>query len=212
MVRFCPGIMSFGLPKLAAVALLTRLLSPGQLHKIFLWCLVIVCLFSILGCVFVLFSRCTPQPTRCGTSTSRPTPVFPSGSWFITPSMLGVSAIIHAGCDYSKGQTNPQPQRWVMFSALTDIAVYPAIVLFKLQMQWKKELELSAALGVASMYEVIFSVVLPSESESSILTIHLVPPWSPSTRPLAFPASLAMTSATIPLTSLSGPREPSSSS
>lgn len=61
MVGFCPGVMSFGLPKLAVVSLLTRLLSPGRKHKIFLWTMAIICLLSLLGCVVVLFARCTPS-------------------------------------------------------------------------------------------------------------------------------------------------------
>jgi hypothetical protein len=60
MVGFCPGILSFGIPKLAVIALLTRLLNPGRIHKIFLWCLGVTCLLSLLGCVVVLFGRCMP--------------------------------------------------------------------------------------------------------------------------------------------------------
>lgn len=57
---FCPGIMSFGLPKLAVVSLLTRLMNPGRLHKWFLWWLGIWCQLTLWVTAGLLLGRCTP--------------------------------------------------------------------------------------------------------------------------------------------------------
>ena len=37
LAGFCPGILSFAIPKLAVVALLTRITNPSKRHKIILW-------------------------------------------------------------------------------------------------------------------------------------------------------------------------------
>ncbi|KAL2200103.1 hypothetical protein P885DRAFT_27986 [Corynascus similis CBS 632.67] len=60
MVAFCPGILSFGLPKLAVVALLTRMMNPSRLHAAFMWFLAVFCQLSLMGCVGILFGQCTP--------------------------------------------------------------------------------------------------------------------------------------------------------
>ncbi|KAL2262439.1 hypothetical protein VTK26DRAFT_1342 [Humicola hyalothermophila] len=132
MVGFCPGIMSFGLPKLAVVALLTRLLSPGRIHRIFLWTLAIVCLLSLIGCVVVLFGRCTPARSLWDFD------VVPQTCFDVS---ILVNYAIYAGT----------------FSAFTDLylAVYPAFVLSKLQMKWRKKLALSGALGIGSIATVV---------------------------------------------------------
>ncbi|KAL1850973.1 hypothetical protein VTK73DRAFT_9567 [Phialemonium thermophilum] len=132
IVGFCPGIMSFGLPKLAVIALLTRLMNPSRWHRIFLWCLGIWCNISLLGCVFVLFAQCTPARSQWDFSITDKT------CW--SPWVL-VDYAIYAGS----------------FSAATDLylAVYPAIVLFKLNLKLRKKIALSAALGIGSVATVI---------------------------------------------------------
>ena len=64
IVGFCPGVMSFGLPKLAVIHLLTRLLNPGRAHKTFLWAIGSLCVLSLLGCVALLFAQCTPVQSQ----------------------------------------------------------------------------------------------------------------------------------------------------
>ncbi|KAK2770912.1 integral membrane protein [Colletotrichum kahawae] len=80
---FPAGVMSFGLPKLAVVALLTRIMNPSKGHKIFLWAM--------------------------------------------------------------------------SFCAFVDIylAVYPAVVLAKLQMSVRKKVALSVALGIGSISSIV---------------------------------------------------------
>ncbi|KAK2730268.1 integral membrane protein [Colletotrichum kahawae] len=57
---FCPGIMSFGLPKLAVISLLTRLMNPGRYHKWFLWWMGIWCQLTLFVTAGLLLGRCTP--------------------------------------------------------------------------------------------------------------------------------------------------------
>jgi hypothetical protein len=60
MVSFVPGVLSFALPKLAVVALLTRMMNPSRWHAIVMWVLAVWCLASLMGCVAILFAQCTP--------------------------------------------------------------------------------------------------------------------------------------------------------
>lgn len=64
MVGFLPGILSFALPKFAAVALLTRLLNASRAHTIFLWALTTWCCVSLMGCIVILFAQCTPSRSQ----------------------------------------------------------------------------------------------------------------------------------------------------
>lgn len=57
---FCPGVISFGLPMLAVVYLLTKLLNPSKLHTYFLWWLGIWCQLTLFATVGILLGKCTP--------------------------------------------------------------------------------------------------------------------------------------------------------
>lgn len=58
------GVMAFGFPKLAVVALITRLMNPGRLHKIFLWVLAGCCMMGLIGCIIILFAQCSPVESQ----------------------------------------------------------------------------------------------------------------------------------------------------
>ncbi|KAJ0160579.1 hypothetical protein CTA2_7724 [Colletotrichum tanaceti] len=124
---FAPGVMSFGLPKIAVVALLTRIMNPSRRHALFLWCLSVFCLVNLLGCVVVLFAQCQPSHSQWDFSVEK-------SCW--DKRILVYFAI------YSGG-----------FCALVDIylAVYPAVVLARLQMRTRKKVALSIALGIGSV-------------------------------------------------------------
>lgn len=49
LTGFAFGILSYGVPKLATVAFLTRVLNPGRAHAVFLWALAGVCLVQLLA-------------------------------------------------------------------------------------------------------------------------------------------------------------------
>ncbi|KAI1840245.1 hypothetical protein JX265_013037 [Neoarthrinium moseri] len=132
MVGFSPGVFSFGLPKLSAVALLTRILNPSKAHKIFLWVMSCTCVVALSICIALLFGQCTPSRAQWDFSITEKTCWSP---WIL------VHYSMFAG----------------LFSAACDLylAVYPAIVLYKLQMNRKKKIVLSGALGLGSISTIV---------------------------------------------------------
>ena len=89
MIGFCPGVLSFALPKLAVVSLLTRMLSPPRWHAILMWAMAIVCLMSLLGCIAILFAQCTPTRSMWDFSVK---------GTCLSPWVL-VNYSIYAGCE-----------------------------------------------------------------------------------------------------------------
>lgn len=167
MVAFCPGILSFGLPKLAVVALLTRMMNPSRLHAAFMWFLAVFCQLSLMGCVGILFGQCTPTRAMWTIGMER-TCIDP---WILVKysiyagcKLLPLSFIL---CDGVFQEAGNMPQPWSVvdyladsdpfistaFSAFVDLyfAFYPALVLFNLQMNIKKKIALSFALGIGSV-------------------------------------------------------------
>ncbi|KLP15110.1 Uncharacterized protein LW94_1955 [Fusarium fujikuroi] len=126
------GVMAFGFPKLAVVALITRLMNPGRLHKIFLWVLAGCCMMGLIGCIIILFAQCSPVESQWTFS------ITDKKCW--SPYVL-VNFAIFAGA----------------LSAFTDLylAVYPAAVLFHLQMNKRKKIALSFALGIGSIATIV---------------------------------------------------------
>ncbi|KAK8039361.1 hypothetical protein PG993_007772 [Apiospora rasikravindrae] len=129
---FCPGILSFGLPKLAVIALLTRILNPSRAHWWYLWAMGLVCFASLLATVGVLLSQCTPARSLW--------------TFSITEKKCFDKNILVGYCIYAGA-----------ISAFVDLylAIYPSIVLFKLQMPIKKKLALGAALGIGSVSGIV---------------------------------------------------------
>jgi hypothetical protein len=60
MTGFVPSLLSFAFPKLAIVALLTRLMNPSRIHRRFLWCLAGSCFVVLCANIIVMFSQCNP--------------------------------------------------------------------------------------------------------------------------------------------------------
>lgn len=128
---FCPGVMSFGLPKMAVIYLLTKLLNPGKWHKAFLWWMGIWCQLTLGATVGVLIGRCRPAHSLWNFDVE--------GECF--PNHILVSYCIYAGS----------------FSAFVDLylAIYPAIVLFGLQLSIKKKAALIVALSIGSVSGIV---------------------------------------------------------
>jgi len=126
------GIMAFAIPKLAVVALLQRLLNPNRWHQIFLWILASLCTGALLGCVVILFAQCSPAESQWNFAITDKTCI---DKWIL------VDYAIFAGG----------------FSAFTDLylAIYPAVVLWKLQINIKKKIALCFALGIGSIATVV---------------------------------------------------------
>ncbi|KAK1460802.1 integral membrane protein [Colletotrichum melonis] len=114
---FPPGVMSFGLPKLAVVALLTRNMNPSKWHALFLWFIACFCLINLIGCVIILFAQCQPSHSQWDFS--------------VTDKTCWDKWILVYFAIYSGG-----------FCAFVDLylAIYPAVVLAKLQMSVRKKL------------------------------------------------------------------------
>ena len=127
IAAFCPGVMSFGLPKFAVVDLLTRLMNPSKWHRRFLWGMCILCLLTLFATVGTLLGQCTP--TRA--------------MWNFDMEMTCVDPAHIVGFSLYAGA----------LSAFVDLylAVYPTVVLFKLQMKLRKKLALTAPLSIGAM-------------------------------------------------------------
>ncbi|OIW28762.1 hypothetical protein CONLIGDRAFT_703922 [Coniochaeta ligniaria NRRL 30616] len=124
IAAYVPGIETLGFPKLAVIALLTRLLAPSRLHIYVLWTMGIVCCMSLTAMVMTLILQCTPPQALWNFS-------LPHNC--LKPSILEGLAFWASTC-----------------SAFLDfyLAIYPAVVLFKLQMPMQKKLALCCALGM----------------------------------------------------------------
>jgi NAD/NADP transhydrogenase beta subunit len=59
-ISFLFGILSFTIPKLAVTAMLTRILNPGLIQKIWLWFLVGAAAAVSCICIIILFTMCDP--------------------------------------------------------------------------------------------------------------------------------------------------------
>ncbi|OHF02017.1 integral membrane protein [Colletotrichum orchidophilum] len=150
-----PGLLSFGIPKLAVVALLTRILNPSRWHKRFLWALSIVCVINLVGFITIIFAQCSPARSQWDSSVAGTC----WSKWIL------VSFATYSGA----------------FCAFADVylSVYPAVVLSKLQMNRRKKIALSIALGFGSLSAIVViykCLKLPSLTSSDYTydTVELV--------------------------------------
>ncbi|KAF3351369.1 hypothetical protein VD0002_g2681 [Verticillium dahliae] len=124
LVGFPLGILSFGIPKLAVVAVLTRIMSPGRTHTIILWTMAGICnVLLALNAVFLL-GRCVPAESQWNFDIK-------GKCW--DPQIL-VRYAIATG----------------VFSAAVDLylAVYPGLILLNLGIKRNKKIALTVALGL----------------------------------------------------------------
>ena len=96
-IAFCPGVLSFCLPKLAVVVLLIRILHPGPFHRCFLWTMVILCQLSFIGAMGILLGRC--RPTRAIWDFS------------VQGTCLDISILVNYGLAVTGGRTCPSSLR-----------------------------------------------------------------------------------------------------
>ncbi|KAF6820832.1 integral membrane protein [Colletotrichum musicola] len=125
---FPPNVLAYTVPKFAVVALLVRILNLGKTHRVVLWSLATGCLVLVLLCIVFLFAQCTPTHAQWDFEVTEKS--------FWSPWVL-INVALLTGT----------------YSAALDLylAVYPATVLMKLQMNLKKKLILSIALGIGSI-------------------------------------------------------------
>jgi hypothetical protein len=145
IAAFCPGILSFAIPKLAVVALLTKLLNPSPAHRVFLWCASSVTTIVLFGCVVILYAQCTPSRSQWDFSVK-------GECWSI---WVLVNYAIFAGCESANCSSTiaTHQLKKLALSAFMDLylAVYPAWILSRLQMNIKKKMALGLALGIGSV-------------------------------------------------------------
>ncbi|KAH8173882.1 integral membrane protein [Sarocladium implicatum] len=134
LLNFPFGIVAFGLPKIAVVALLTRIMNPSRAHRYFLWGLSLFCMTVLIGCIPLLFGQCTPSYSQWDLN-------FPPEKKKCLAKNVLVNYAISSGA----------------LSAFTDLylAVYPAVVLWGLKLNIKKKIALSVALGIGSISTVV---------------------------------------------------------
>ncbi|KAK1638872.1 hypothetical protein BDP81DRAFT_447783 [Colletotrichum phormii] len=129
IAAYVPGIETLGFPKLAVIAFLTRLLAPGKLHLRILWSMGTICCLSLTAMVLTLLLQYTP----------------PRALWTFSMPRDCLDPKILEGLAF-----------WASsFSAFFDfyLAVYPAVVLWKLQMRFQKKLAVTCALGMGIIIE-----------------------------------------------------------
>ncbi|KXJ96170.1 hypothetical protein Micbo1qcDRAFT_201487 [Microdochium bolleyi] len=125
MIGFIPSILSISVPKFAVVTLLVKLLNPTRAHQIFLWAIVTLSGLGLCGCMVILYAQCRPARSMWDFSVT-------------DKSCWNIWILIN----YSRCMA--------VFAGLVDLylAVYPATVLYTLQLNWKKKAALSGALGI----------------------------------------------------------------
>ncbi|KAK4215053.1 hypothetical protein QBC37DRAFT_460079 [Rhypophila decipiens] len=122
VVSFVPGVTSFMLPKFAVVILLARLLAPGKIHRTIMWVICVIYLLLTAGMLVINFAQCTPAAKQWGAAE---------------------------GTCWDRKITVDYAMMLGAVSVVFDfyLAVWPTIVLWGLQMNWKKKVGLSTALG-----------------------------------------------------------------
>ncbi|CCT71730.1 related to integral membrane protein PTH11 [Fusarium fujikuroi IMI 58289] len=123
MIGLIPGVLSLALPKFAVVNLLVKILFPSPRHVRLLWGLAIANLVLMLGAFGVRFSECDPPEAQFT--------LYAPAKCRSSTAIIVYSVIVGS------------------FSAVVDfyLALYPAVVLWSLQLHLKKKLALSVALG-----------------------------------------------------------------
>lgn len=147
---FFPGILSFSLPKLAVVSLLCRMLRPSARNRHFMYFICVVLVINAFVCFGMLFGRCIPF--RAVWDLSIPTDEKRCFSFWHTVGMATFSS-----GKYLESLFPYLPSRTILtcaaFALAADfyLALYPSLVLRKLQMNSRKKIALSCALGVGSV-------------------------------------------------------------
>ncbi|KFA54274.1 hypothetical protein S40293_07831, partial [Stachybotrys chartarum IBT 40293] len=151
---FCPGILFLGLPKIAIVLLLDRLLDPTKFVRIFLWGIVGISQASFICLIGLLLGRCNP-PMRLWDQN-------------VEGECMDIQVVtnfaVFAGA----------------FSAFVDVvlAVYPTMALFRTPMTLKRRLSLSVVLGiglVGGAIAIYKTVLIPDGFGNPDFSYHSAP-------------------------------------
>ncbi|EED19713.1 conserved hypothetical protein [Talaromyces stipitatus ATCC 10500] len=127
-IGFVFGILSFTIPKIAVAIMLTRILNPSKFHKYFIFSLVGFTASVAIVCILLLMTECDPPAAQWDKSIKNATC---RDIWILIDFAVFTGAL----------------------SAFVDLylAIYPSVVLWKLNMSVKKRLALMGALGLGSI-------------------------------------------------------------
>ncbi|KAJ5533843.1 hypothetical protein N7527_000097 [Penicillium freii] len=153
MISFIFGIISFAIPKLAVAALLHRILNPNFTQRIIVWGLAsLIAVIAIVN-ILVYVTMCDPQQALWKTSMVLSGEAKCRDIWILIN-----YAIFNGGERCSMGlvilvTVTDNPHAWTAFSAFVDLflAIYPGVVLFKLQMSLRKKIALTSAFGLGAI-------------------------------------------------------------
>ncbi|CAP71655.1 uncharacterized protein PODANS_6_40 [Podospora anserina S mat+] len=122
VISFVPGVSSFTIPKFAVVVLLRKILNPGRAHRMVMWVVSVIYGLLAIGMLVINFAQCTPARAQ----------------WLDAP-----------GKCWDRQITVDYAMALGIYSVLFDfyLAIYPTVVLFQLQLNWRKKLALSSSLG-----------------------------------------------------------------
>ncbi|ORY66984.1 uncharacterized protein BCR38DRAFT_300466, partial [Pseudomassariella vexata] len=122
---FACGILSFALPKLAIVFMMTRLISPPKWHRIVLWSLATFCLAGLMGNVLALVSGCKIEEKSNG------------------PNMVTNICVVSSKAVYYATSTSA-------ISGLTNLclATYAMLAMRKMRLNGNKRVALTVAVGL----------------------------------------------------------------
>jgi hypothetical protein len=130
MVSFIPGILSYMIPKFAVVILIKDLLGPSRTHETVIWALVVLNTVLIVVCITVTYAQCDPTSALW-------TMAYGTKARCWDPIVVIATSIAASAS-----------------SALFDfwLALYPAAVLWGMQINPRKKVALSTALGFGVWY------------------------------------------------------------
>lgn len=141
---FCPGILFLGLPKIAIVLLLDRLLDPTKFVRVFLWGIVGISQASFICLIGLLLGRCNP-PMRLWDQNVEGECMDIQVVTNFAVFAGGLSYLFCVNLSFTRVLTV-----FPAFSAFVDVvlAVYPTMALFRTPMTLKRRLSLSVVLGI----------------------------------------------------------------
>ncbi|KAK4166984.1 hypothetical protein QBC43DRAFT_11845 [Cladorrhinum sp. PSN259] len=122
-IAFIPGILSYTVPKFAVVILIRDLLSPSRKHLAAIWILAGCSAVLTVLCIVFVYAQCDP----------------PRALWTIGLKARCWDPVVLIATSIAASAS----------SALFDFwfALYPAVVLWRMQIHSRKKLALSTALG-----------------------------------------------------------------
>ena len=127
-IAFIPGILSYTVPKFAVLILIKDLLSPSRTHMIALWITAVISAVLTVLCIVFVYAQCDP----------------PQALWTFEIQARCWDPLILVSTSIAASASSAVFDFW--------FALYPAVVLWRMQMNQRKKIALSTALGFGVWY------------------------------------------------------------